>query len=111
MMYVAGGRFHLESAMITNPLVQPSVKTSFWNIFVRETNGHETMLAQGRRAAAEVSDAMWFDIILGTLVRQGSTVLIERVYEAVRGAGKCYDATFLSEWTSAKINRMEGVLW
>lgn len=107
IVYVADGRFHLESAMIANPALPAFRYDPYSKLFTREKYGHETMLAQRRGAVEKASTATRFGVVLGTLGRQGSTALLARVKAALRAAGKGAVVVLLSELSPAKVQRME----
>jgi 2-(3-amino-3-carboxypropyl)histidine synthase len=107
LVYVADGRFHLESAMIANPTLAAYRYDPYSKSFTREAYAHGTMLRQRRAAVDAAAGARRFGIILGTLGRQGSTVLLGRVRDAVRGAGRAAVVVLLSELSPEKVRRME----
>lgn len=107
LVYVADGRFHLESAMIANPTLPAFRYDPYSKSFTRETYAHETMLCQRHAAVKEASGANRFGVILGTLGRQGSTLLLERVRQALRAASRSAVVVLLSELSPAKVQRME----
>lgn len=107
LVYVADGRFHLESAMIANPTLPAYRYDPYSKAFSRERYAHETMLRARRAAVERARGARRFGIILGTLGRQGSPAVLRRVQEAVRGAGRSAVVVLLSEITPDKVRRME----
>lgn len=107
LVYVADGRFHLESAMIANPTLPAYRYDPYSKSFTKETYEHRIMLAQRRAAVDEAKEATRFGVILGTLGRQGSTVLLERVRDALRDAGRAAVVVLLSELSPSKVQRME----
>jgi 2-(3-amino-3-carboxypropyl)histidine synthase len=107
LVYVGDGRFHLESAMIANPKLPAYRYDPYSKAFTREEYAHDVMLSQRRSAIATSSKGSRFGIIMGTLGRQGSPKILQRVRAAVRNAGKDSVIVLLSEITPAKIQRME----
>jgi 2-(3-amino-3-carboxypropyl)histidine synthase len=107
LVYVGDGRFHLESAMIANPSLPAYRYDPYTKLFTREEYAHDTMLSQRRTAIESSLRAARFGIIMGTLGRQGSPKILERVRAAIRGAGKDAVIVLLSEITPAKVLRME----
>jgi 2-(3-amino-3-carboxypropyl)histidine synthase len=107
LVYVADGRFHLESAMIANPTLPAYRYDPYSKSFTSESYGHDIMLAQRRAAVEAASDAKQFGVILGTLGRQGSVVLLNRVQEALAAADRSAIVVLLSELSPAKVQRME----
>jgi 2-(3-amino-3-carboxypropyl)histidine synthase len=107
LVYVGDGRFHLESAMIANPTLPAYRYDPYSKLFTLEEYAHSTMLAMRRSAIATASTAMRMGIIMGTLGRQGSPKILQRVREAVRAAGRSAVIVLLSEITPQKVQRME----
>jgi 2-(3-amino-3-carboxypropyl)histidine synthase len=107
LVYVGDGRFHLESAMIANPTLPAYRYDPYSKVFTREEYEHATMLGQRRSAIAVASTATRIGIIMGTLGRQGSPKILERVRDAVRAAGRSAVIVLLSEITPHKVQRME----
>lgn len=92
--YLGDGRFHLESIMIHNPLVNayrsefiPSEQTlrissclrydPYSKIFSHEYYDHQQMHENRKKAIDEAASAQKFGLILGTLGRQGSPKVLQ----------------------------------
>ena len=67
LVYIGDGRFHLESAMVSNPGVPAYRYDPYSKVFSREEYDHARMLACRRRAVEMAADASCFGLILGTL--------------------------------------------
>lgn len=107
MVYVGDGRFHLESAMIANPQLPAYRYDPYSKSFSVEQYGHEEMRAMRREAVERAREARSFGIILGTLGRQGSPAILNRLRHSVRKHGKKAVVILLSEIAPAKIERLE----
>eukprot|EP00171_Calliarthron_tuberculosum_P006186 IDg6186t1 len=88
LVYVGDGRFHLESAMIANPSLPAYRYDPYSKTFSVEQYGHADMRAMRRGAVEVARNARSFGIILGTLGRQGSPAILQRLQAAARRAGK-----------------------
>lgn len=104
LIYVADGRFHLESAMIANPTVPAYRYDPYAKTFTQERYEHDKMLSSRRSAVQVASTANKFGIILGTLGRQGSPKILERIRKAISDAGKHSVVVLMSEITPMKLD-------
>ena len=98
MVFLADGRFHLESAMIANP----DVKAYRYNPYDKSLTleGYEVeKMKMMRFDAISTAKATGhkFGIILGTLGRQGNVSLLQRVRSLLTKHGKEYFVLLLSE--------------
>lgn len=77
LIYVGDGRFHLEAAMIANPLIPAYRYDPYDNRLTKETYDHERMHSIRLNAIQQSKsmDGIW-GVILGTLGRQGSTKVL-----------------------------------
>lgn len=107
LVYVGDGRFHLESVMIANPNVKAYRYDPYSKRLTEEKYGHGEMRAMRFEAVMEAAQVRNFAVVLGTLGRQGSVKILERVLKAIRENGKRVVVVLLSEITPAKIRRME----
>lgn len=103
LIFVADGRFHLESAMIHNPSVPAFRYDPYSKIMTREHYDTQTMKSSRLLAVQTASTAKRFGVILGTLGRQGSTVLLERLEAKLLAAGRDYFTILLSEISPTKL--------
>ena len=104
-VFVADGRFHLESVMIHNPELPAFRYDPYAKVMTRERYDTPAMLAARRAAVARASSATSFGLILGTLGRQGSTTLLERLEAKLEAAGRRHFTLLLSEISPAKLAR------
>lgn len=72
LLYLGDGRFHLESAMIQNPLIPAYRYDPYSRTLSRETYHHDEMHSLRRDAIATARGARKWGIILGALGRQGN---------------------------------------
>lgn len=110
VVFVADGRFHLESMMIQNPQVPAFYKYDpYSKRLTRETYAHAEMHELRRAAVAKARQAKKFGLILGTLGRQGNPNVLERLEEVLRARGKPYVVVLLSEIFPGKLALFEDV--
>lgn len=76
-IFIADGRFHLESAMIQNPNVKFYRFDPFEQKLFAESYAREKMMRNRAHAIAEASKASCVYLVLSTLGRQGSVGLME----------------------------------
>ena len=72
IVYIADGRFHLESIMIANPGVPAYKYDPNSKKFTIETYDNEKMMAMRKGEIEKAKNAKMVGIIIGTLGRQGS---------------------------------------
>ncbi len=102
-VFVADGRFHLESVMIHNPSLPAYRYDPYSRVLSREAYDTPGMMATRQAAVAAAASARRFGVILGTLGRQGSPAILRRLEARLRGAGRSYFVLLLSEITPAKL--------
>ena len=84
IVFVADGRFHLESLMIHNPHIDHFYQYDpYTRRLTRETYGHADMLRLRAEAIEQAKSAEHFGLILGTLGRQGAPHLLHRLASLV----------------------------
>jgi 2-(3-amino-3-carboxypropyl)histidine synthase len=102
--FVADGRFHLESAMISNPGVAAFYRYDpYSKTLTAEEYDHVAMKNLRGEAVRQAASAETFGIILGTLGRQGNPAIVKRLKQALRSKGKRHFVMLLSEVTPAKL--------
>jgi len=107
-VFVADGRFHLESVMIHNPTLPAFRYDPYAKVMTRERYDTPAMLAERKAAVARAAAATSFGLILGTLGRQGSTAVLERLEAKLEAAGRHHFTLLLSEISPAKLARFGG---
>ena len=103
LVFVADGRFHLESLMIQNPSVAAYRYDPYSKVLSREYYEIDRMLALRQRAIAAARDASRFGLILGTLGRQGNPAILARLEALLARHGRSCFVLLLSEITPAKL--------
>eukprot|EP00039_Didymoeca_costata_P030398 m.29323 g.29323 ORF g.29323 m.29323 type:complete len:454 (+) comp8091_c0_seq2:106-1467(+) len=103
LIYLGDGRFHLESIMIANPKLKAFRYDPYSKIFSVETYDTKRMHEIRQHAIHTASKAKKFGLIMGTLGRQGSPKVLERLETQLKEAGKEYILVLLSEIFPAKL--------
>jgi 2-(3-amino-3-carboxypropyl)histidine synthase len=104
LVFVADGRFHLESAMIRNPNIAAYRYDPYPKILTRERYDHAEMQSVRCAAISTASGALRWGIILGTLGRQGNPSLVRRMQALIeRRQGASHFIILLSEIFPAKL--------
>ena len=104
LVFVADGRFHLESILIHNPHVPAAFRYDpYSRRLTEETYDHAAMHGLRLQAIAAASRAQHWGLILGTLGRQGAPHLLQRLQRLLDGRGLRYTVFLLSEVTAAKL--------
>ena len=103
--FVADGRFHLESTLISNPHIDIFyLYDPYSKVLTEETYGHEEMKGLRQQAVTTATaTGTTFGIILGTLGRQGNPAIVQRIQKALREAGKRHFLVLLSEISPCKL--------
>ena len=109
LVFVADGRFHLESAMIANPTVAAFRYDPYSKVLSREHYDVEGMRGVRRAAIEAAAGARRFGLILGTLGRQGSVTLLARLQARLVAAKRDFFILLLSEITPQKLRSCGGV--
>ena len=109
LVYVGDGRFHLESIMISNPDVPAYRYDPYSKVLSREHYDHQKMKEVRRKAILEAGKANKFGLILGTLGRQGSPLVLEHLKQRLEAASRSYCVVLLSEIFPAKLNLFEDI--
>ena len=110
--FVADGRFHLESTLISNPHISAFYRYDpYSKTLTHEEYNHEQMKEIRFEAVtrAATQNAQTFGIILGTLGRQGNPAIVQRIQKSLRNAGKKHFLMLLSEITPAKLQLFSNI--
>lgn len=105
VLFVADGRFHLESTLISNPHIPLFLRYDpYSKTMTEETYQHDDMHAL-RKAAIDQARVKGdvFGIILGTLGRQGNPAILTRIQTLLRQQNKRSFVMLASEITPAKL--------
>eukprot|EP00980_Cylindrotheca_fusiformis_P009931 scaffold2195_cov132-Cylindrotheca_fusiformis.AAC.15 len=109
VLFVADGRFHLESTMISNPQISMFYRYDpYSKTLTEESYEHEKMKDLRQVAIQKAKSAKVFGILLGTLGRQGNPAILSKIQEKLKRKGKRYFIMLVSEITPAKLALLEG---
>mmetsp|Transcript_22097 Transcript_22097/g.35699 ORF Transcript_22097/g.35699 Transcript_22097/m.35699 type:complete len:443 (-) Transcript_22097:104-1432(-) len=110
VIFVADGRFHLESLMIQNPDVRAFYKYDPYSRKITlEKYDHSRMHQLRQKAIKEASKARVFGVVMGTLGRQGNTNIVNRIKKNIEEAGKEAVIVLLSEVFPAKLRMFKSI--
>lgn len=102
--FVADGRFHLESTLISNPHITKFYRYDpYGKSMTEESYDHAAMHKLRLQAAKSARSAQTFGIILGTLGRQGNPAIVKQIQTSLRKHHKRSFLMLLSEITPAKL--------
>lgn len=109
IVYVADGRFHLESIMIHNPAI-PAYQYDVNNKrFTLEKYDHALMMSTRLASVERARAAKCVGIIIGTLGRQGNLKIFERLQTTISKTGRDVFVMLISEISVAKLQMMPDV--
>lgn len=106
VIYIGDGRFHLESFMIRNPALTAIQYDPYQKKLTKEEYQHAEMHELRQDAIAKAKHATSIGLIMGTLGRQGSPKVVNRIRELAQRQGKLVVTFLMSEifpWKLAKI--------
>ncbi|CAL5056446.1 unnamed protein product [Urochloa decumbens] len=103
VVFVADGRFHLEAFMIANPGVKAYRFDPFLGVLVLEEYDHVGMKQARKAAVLAARKAKSWGVILGTLGRQGSVKVLDRVVEHLEEKGLEHTVVLMSELFPARM--------
>ena len=107
LVFVADGRFHLESLMIRNPHVPAFRYDPYSKRLTRETYDTRQLHRLRRRAVAAASKATRVGLVLGALGRQGSPAILKRVRTLLATKGIAHFCLILTEVTPDTLKRFD----
>lgn len=102
-VFVADGRFHLEAFMIANPRIKTFRFDPFLGVLILEEYDHKGMKKARKEAILTARKAKNWGIVLGTLGRQGSTRVLDRIVGMMEERGMDYTVILMSEISPARI--------
>jgi len=88
LVFVADGRFHLEAAMIRNPIVAAYRYDPYSKVLSHERYDLEKMKQVRQAAITKAATANTFGLIMGTLGRQGSPLVFANLQRLLIERGK-----------------------
>lgn len=109
LIYLGDGRFHLEAAMIANPELSAYRYDPYSKRFTREYYDHEEMHAVRKHAIQTAKAAKHFGLILGTLGRQGSPVILKTLQQKLKARGLTYTTVLMSEIFPSRLSELDGI--
>ncbi|KAF8252385.1 Diphthamide synthesis, partial [Wilcoxina mikolae CBS 423.85] len=109
LVYIGDGRFHLESAMIQNPMLPAYRYDPYSRKFTRESYNHDELHTLRREAISQAKRAKKFGLILGTLGRQGNPNMLENLEKRLKELRIEYVLLLLSEIFPGKLKMFEDV--
>lgn len=110
VVFLADGRFHLESLMIANPHIREFFKYDpYGKKLTRESYGYDEMHRLRKEAIATATQAKRWGLILGTLGRQGNVNILSRIESLLQSKNLPYTVVLLSEIFPDKLARMSEV--
>ena len=102
--FVADGRFHLESTIISNPQISIFYRYDpYSKVITEESYDHDKMKSIRHRVIQTAKSAKNFGILLGTLGRQGNPGILSRIQERLKSHGKKSFIMLVSEITPSKL--------
>ncbi|ETP34282.1 hypothetical protein F442_17384 [Phytophthora nicotianae P10297] len=109
LVFIADGRFHLESAMIMNPNLKAYRYDPYPKVLTIEKYDLPQMMEIRRAAIDHAKGAKKFGVVLGTLGRQGNPLILDHVKQLLEQSGKEYFVLLLSELFPDKLARFKDV--
>ena len=107
--FVADGRFHLESTLISNPHINTFYRYDpYGKSLTEESYDHQAMHSLRQKAIQHAKSAQTYGIILGTLGRQGNPAIVRQIQASLRKHKKRSFLMLLSEITPAKLQLFDG---
>jgi len=103
LVFVADGRFHLESAMIANPGVPAFRYDPYARVLTHEAYDVPLMKSTRYDAIQCAKPGKQWGIVLGSLGRQGNPKILERVQSLLAKHGRTSFVLLLSEMFPAKL--------
>ena len=103
LVFVADGRFHLEAFMIANPTVRAFRYDPYLGVLFLEEYDHVGMKKARRKVIEAAKEARRWGVVLGTLGRQGSVRVLERILERMEMKGLEYTVVLMSELSPGRI--------
>ncbi|KAJ9058648.1 Diphthamide biosynthesis protein 1, variant 2 [Entomophthora muscae] len=109
LIYLGDGRFHLEAAMIANPELAAYRYDPYSKKFTREHYDHQEMHSVRKHAIQTAKSAKHFGLILGTLGRQGSPVILKTLQKKLEDRGLTYTTVLMSEIFPSKLSEFKEI--
>ena len=107
VIFVCDGRFHMESLMIQNPQLPFYQYNPFTKIISIEEYDTELMKKIRYNQIEALRKAKYIGVIFGTLGRQGSKGILQRICDLLNSKKIKYCTIMLNEITEEKIEKFE----
>jgi 2-(3-amino-3-carboxypropyl)histidine synthase len=107
LVFVADGRFHLESLMIRNPHIPAFRYDPYSKRLTSEKYDTRQLHRLRRRAVAAAANASRVGLVLGALGRQGSPAILRRVRALLSERGIAHFCLILTEVTPDTLKRFD----
>ena len=109
LLYVGDGRFHLESALITNPSIPAYRYDPYSRRLTRERYDHAELHSLRHEAIATARKSRTWGLILGALGRQGNPHSLNAIKSAAELKGIQVIVLLLSEIFPGKLAQMPDI--
>lgn len=106
-VFIADGRFHLESAMIANPNIPAYRYNPYDKVLSHEKYDTDLMTQTRQNQIQRAKSARKWGVVLGTLGRQGNTAILRRIEDVLRSQQLSYNVMLLSEMFPAKLSLLD----
>ena len=104
IVFVADGRFHMESLMIHNSTLQAFLYNPYTKVLSEESYDHDRMRKTRQLAIDTARRSQRWGVVLGTLGHQGSPAVLSRVQQILDLKELPYTVVLLSEVFPAKLD-------
>lgn len=109
VIFVADGRFHMESAMIQNPHAQMYRYDPYSKVITVEGYDIELMRSNRLKDINRAKDAKIIGLILGTLGRQGNTQIFQRLQKLALKHNKTVIPFLMAEINPMKLKLIQRI--
>lgn len=109
LVFVADGRFHLEAAMIHNPDLDIYRYDPYSKTITAEGYDIEKMKSTRRLAIRDAAKAELFGVILGTLGRQGSPKIFNRIRDLLHANNRKCVLFLMAELNPVKLASIQQI--
>lgn len=109
VLYVGDGRFHVESFLIAHPALDALQYDPYKKQMTRESYDTKEMREMRGEAIEQARSAQSFALIMGTLGRQGSERIVDRIIALAKRQGKSVTLLLMSEIFPQKLSQLQDV--
>eukprot|EP00754_Rhynchopus_humris_P005565 Rhum_TRINITY_DN12769_c2_g1::Rhum_TRINITY_DN12769_c2_g1_i1::g.54298::m.54298/K07561/DPH1, dph2; 2-(3-amino-3-carboxypropyl)histidine synthase len=104
LVFLADGRFHMESLMIHNPHLEAYLYNPYTKTLSRERYDTDLMRSNRIKSIEVARSAPRWGVVLGTLGHQGNLPSLSRIERILKARGIPYTVVLLSEVFPAKLS-------